>query len=161
MSLSRSLFESSHSVVMGYGYAYCARCGEHISNCRYEDIKQWMRTPCQGDDYSSVLSQSRGEVVRVPRRLRIWVADRLLHDSHELRVFRHLFFCQACGKVAGLRVMQLGSECLPLVAADFSGRYVPHGVRNLRRLGQQRLPQGTPCWPDQVPVSLRGHQILL
>ena len=97
----------------------------------------------------------------VPQSLSVRIAGRVLHSSHKLRVYRHLYFCTECGKIAGIRVQQLADLCKPLQVSDLSGRQVPAGTRNLRRLAQGELPFGSPFWPDQIPLQWRGHTITL
>ena len=97
----------------------------------------------------------------VPPQYTVRVAGTVLHRSHTLQVYNHLYFCVSCGKIAGHRVQQLGEVCDPLGEAAVWGRQIPTGVRNLRRIRQGLVPQGTPYWPKAIPLAIRGHTVSL
>ena len=67
--------------------------------------------------------------VRVPVGFAIQVAGKDLHISHDIWVYKHLYFCRQCGRVAGWRVVQLGGACEPIPLSTT-------GARNLRRLSE-------------------------
>ena len=107
---------------------------------------------CGGTHLADLLGQGEAKPAKVPSHFVIRVAKKILHSSHDLWVYRHMYFCKACGRVAGLRVVQLGARCEPSPISTT-------GVRNLRRLRQGQLPYGSPYWPMQVPLALRGHSV--
>ena len=153
-------FLSAHSPVMGHRSGHCAKCGQYASGIDTV-LRQWLLSPCGGTEFSAVLAASSVRPNRVPSHLSVRVAGKVLHETHDLKVYRHLYYCTSCGKVAGHRVQQLGEPCAPLAAHLYSGRSVPTGVRNLRRLATGDLPQGSPFSPDMIPMALRGHSITL
>ena len=157
---SRAVFLPAHSPVMGHRSGHCAKCGSHASGTD-TILRQWLLSPCGGTEYSVVLIASAVRPASVLEHMMVRVAGKVLHSSHHLKVYRHLYYCTTCGKVAGCRVQQLGATCAPLGAHDYSGRQVPTGVRNLRRLAEGQLPQGSPFWPDAMPLALRGHTLTL
>ena len=120
-----------------------------------------MLSPCGGQAHAELLESSEKRPVAVPPQYRVRVAGFFLHASHTLQVYKHLYFCVECGKVAGHRVQQLGEACSPLGQVAVWGRQVPTGVRNLRRIRQGLIPQGTPYWPSAIPVAIRGHTVSL
>ena len=75
--------------------------------------------------------------VKAPPTFQVQVAGKPLRHTHELQVYRHLYFCKACGRVAGLRVMHLGAQCDPIPISTT-------GERNLRRLREGLRQYGTP-----------------
>ena len=160
MPLEQAIFLSKHVPVFGFRSVLCAKCGEYASGT-HTALLQWLFAGCSGNDYSQMLGRSRTQPMPVPMNLSVRIAGRVLHCSHRLRVYRHLYYCTECGKIAGIRVQQLADPCKPLGVSDLSGRQVPAGTRNLRRLAQGELPFGSPFWPDQIPLQWRGHTITL
>ena len=160
LPLSRVLFLSAHTPILGFKSGLCARCGSFVRGTT-DNLRQWLLSPCEGNDYAELLENSVGKPVAVPPQYRVKVAGVALHESHTLQVYKHLYFCVDCGKVAGHRVQQLGEACSPLGQGVVWGRQVPTGVRNLRRIRQGLTPQGTPYWPSAIPVAIRGHTVSL
>ena len=160
LPLSRAIFLSPHTPILGFQTAHCAACGSHARG-NITTLRQWILTPCSGMMHADLLQEYVFRPARVPHFYTVRVAGKLLHATHQLKVFKHLYFCVACGKIAGHRVQQLGEPCVPLPVGSDSGRQVPTGVRNIRRLKQGLLPQGTPWWPSDIPLALRGHTITL
>ena len=160
MPFEQAIFLSNHVPIFGHKAVQCAKCGDFASGS-HTALLQWLSSACRGDDYSQMLGKSQAQPMPVPSCLSVRIAGRVLHDSHRLRVYRHLYYCTECGKIAGIRVQQLADPCRPLEVSDLMGRQVPAGTRNLRRLAKGELPFGSPCWPDQIPFQWRGHTITL
>ena len=139
--------------MLGYKKAMCAKCGGSVHG-DVANIRRWMLSECGGTEFTALLFKAGGQPVKVPAGMQIQVASKTLHSSHDLYVYKHLYFCNDCGKVAGLRVVQLGGACVPVPKTTT-------GVRNLRRIRQGLLPYGTPFWPSDVSFALRGHTIQL
>ena len=86
---------------------------------------------------------------RVPQGVEVLTGKHHLHSSHELRVFKGLYYCTRCGCYASSAPKRLKSECLGLGKA---GRAV------LARIQGGLLPPGLRAWPDElVEQALSRH----
>ena len=131
LPLSRVLFLSTHTPILGFKSGLCASCGSFVEGT-IDDLRQWLLSPCGGQDYAELLQESVGKPVAVPPQYRVRVAGVVLHESHTLQVYKHLYFCVECGKVAGHRVQQLGEVCSPLGQGVVWGRQVPTWGQKLK-----------------------------
>ena len=147
-----AIFMSQHTPIVGHKPIHFAACGGHqVGNNIHP--RQWLLRPCSGTHRADMLSESAYHPVDVPHHYTIRVAGRTLHATHRLGVYEHLSYCKDCGKVAGHRVVHLADPCDP--------EPTPTGVRNLRRIRQGLRPYGTPWWPNDIPIVLRGHCVTL
>ena len=160
LPLSRALFLSPHVPILGYQSGLCAACGSYAKG-NIVALRQWILSPCRGKAHAELLGCSERRPIAVPPQYTVRVAGVVLHSSHTLHVYNHLYFCVECGKIAGHRVQQLGEVCAPLGEVAVWGRQIPTGVRNLRRIRQGLVPQGTPYWPSAIPIAIRGHTVSL
>ena len=156
LCLSRAIFLSPHTPIFGFRPFHWAACGSAARGFIVV-LRHWLLSACSGTPLADLLGCSEVRPASVARHFTVRVADKVLHPTHSLQVLRHLYFCIACGKVAGRRVQQLGEACVPLPGEATFGRQIPTRVRNLRRLRHGRLPYGTPWWPSFIPLALRGQ----
>ena len=115
----------------------CVAC---LAGCAgsFADRSQWLGTHCTGIPEPLEVRKIRTPN-KVPQGGQVWVAGVRVHDSHNLFVYRGLYFCRACGFLAGHRVDRLRAPCVKVPTEQ--------GRRNLARLARGQLPHGTPCWP--------------
>jgi len=89
---------------------------------------------------------------RVPAdALPVVIKGKEVHGTHELALFRGLYFCRKCGMYSASRVAKLASECLP------PNRFAA-GI--LLRIQRGLLPSGMKAWPDQI-VAFGGMAMAL
>ena len=117
-------------------------------------VRAWMRSPCPGADalptpHPVGLAPVLPRPVQVPAAAMVMVAGTVLHPSHQLMQHRGLYYCSLCGYVAGHRALKLVQPCT-------GGNC--HSRRVVARILRDRLPPGTPCWPE---VGSRARQVQL
>ena len=76
-----------------------------------------------------------------------------IHDSHDLRNHRGLWYCQVCGAAGSKRFTTrgLGGECQP----PTEGR-----LRTLTKLRAGDLPYGHRAWPDEAEEERTGLELV-
>ena len=70
------------------------------------------------------------------------VGSKSIHVSHKLNIFKGLMYCRRCGCRASTKgasfIKKLSHPCMPPGA---------HGLENLKRLSQGKLPRRVTQWP--------------
>ena len=77
----------------------------------------------------------------LPTSAVVFVAGVRLSASHTLSYFRGLYFCTACGHVAGARARKLAHDCPKVCLGS--------GLRVLRDIQSGKLPWGMKAWPAE------------
>ena len=141
---------SSQHTVRTLGWVlHCVRCLRH-SPAGAQAARSWLASPCRPD---AVLSQTmRFAAIRptvVPRGTRVVIGRATVHESHELHVYRGLYYCRLCGYHGSAKMQKLVATCTRL-----SGRAAIDRVLALKR---GRLPSGLREWPNEkkpTPLEL-------
>jgi len=143
-------FASPHIIVpptTHRGAYTCASCGP----CPFRHVEAqiiWFLKPClHAPAYDPLLrslfvSQATHSPRPVPSSMPIVIGNLRLHASHVLWLFRHVFFCRACGARAITSAKLLRSPC--------TGRAPPARAQVLSRLMAGELPWGFLSWPSSV-----------
>ena len=76
------------------------------------------------------------------------------HHTHEINVYRGLFYCKKCGAYGSDKPKKLTAACLPPPTADQGGSR--HWSRAIDRIRSGKLPAGTKTWPDERSKQRRA-----
>ena len=134
---SKLALQTKHRAAFLGESVYCVAC---LGGCtgNFAERAQWLGTPCPGFHEQLEVRRIRTPN-KVPQNSQVWVTGVRLHDSHDLYAYKGLYFCRACGFLAGHRVDRLRAPCVRVPTEQ--------GRRNLARLARGQLPHGTPGWP--------------
>ena len=149
--LSWFVLMSSHSVVLHSCGATCSVCLQGIRSSVSSDLRHWLLSRCPGTPFDPSQIDGHGTSRYLPDGMSVWIACRRIHSSHCLRVFRGLFYCVICGRMAGTRLYRLVSPC--------PGKSTYSGRRSQSALSHGNLPWGLRTWPSQR--TAKGMRLLL
>lgn len=140
---------SPHKLIPVGSVWHCSVCLESRHRS-LSDFKAWISTECKPTEPLSVCRREASvRHSRVPQGVEVLTGKHVLHSSHELRVFRGLYYCTRCGCYASSAPKRLKSECQGLGKA---GRTV------LSKIQRGLLPPGLRAWPDElVEQALSRH----
>ena len=129
---------SSHSIVVapdGTSMS-CRGCGAKVSSLG-NFCKKWLAASCAVPlDISNVLKYQQKQLGNS-----IQVGNSMTHPSHNICIYRGLFFCKICGARGPSKLVNLSDPCEPAKAGSY-------GRANLNAIRQGKKPQGLSVWPD-------------
>jgi hypothetical protein len=144
-ALSYFVLRSRHFVSTSGKYWYCTSCLTHCCGPS-SDIRVWLLSACPAAPAQHIVfGLLRPEKVF----LHPIVNGVALHLSHDLWVYRRVYFCRTCGAYACFGVGHLRSQCRGYMA-DSTYYFV-------LALLEGRRPGKIPAWPDALPA----RQIIL
>ena len=118
------------------------------ATCKPQDPRweNWLVSPCTPNwVVLGAIRLSSNSPVDLDSRVRVLILGRAIHASHDLAVYRGLFFCKSCGRVASARLKALWHVC-PKEATKAGS-----GVISALQKGQR--PWGLSSWPDRRPIK--------
>jgi len=139
-TLTAALLQSRHRVVqfsVPGAALYCTSC---CSSSAASGKFAWLASPCRG---GAELASLRGPV-QVGRRP-VCIGGKLVHSSHELKVYSGLYFCCRCGHYGGSKLRDLKGPC--------SGFRLPGNQAS--RIERGLLPSNLARWPS-LPSGRRA-----
>ena len=132
---------SSHKLVLVGSMWHCSVCLESRHRA-LSDVRAWMSSECLPTEPLAVCRrEATVRHSRVPQGSEVLTGKHVLHPSHELRVFRGLYYCTRCGCYASKAPKRLKSECVGLSKT---------GSAVLSRIQRGLLPPGLRAWPDEL-----------
>ena len=149
--ISQAIMWSEHNVARSRDTGSCTTCLGSPSSPGLTAFREWLSTPCPGAHIPLARSGARPQ--RLPDGSTLAIRGVRTHPSHLLAVLRGWFYCTRCGRVAGLRVRLLGTQCPGLPNRS--------GHNTLVSLRAGHLPRGRLCWPDQASSSGGGPLLAL
>ena len=120
-------------------------CSECAQSCHAGavDFRNWL-VRCQPDlAMRAVVREQAARPVSVPGGRVVRVGKLVLHDTHQLAVYRQLWYCKVCGAVATAKAKKLTRPC--------TRELTVHGKRVLSSIsrGTRAPPEGLRVWPDE------------
>ena len=144
-TLTSAALSSQHNVTAIGKVLHCFACHQHSASGAVA-ARAFLATPCKPDAIMSSLYKA-GAVrpTRMPRDRAIQVGRQVVHDSHEILIFKGLHFCKRCGCYGVKRLLSLAQPCEP------AGKTPEHTqrIRNaVLLLLQGKLPRGVAEHPN-------------
>ena len=132
--LEELIARTEHKLFTSGDRQVCTRC---LSGFSVKDpcIRHWLRLSCRS---SMIGSTSRPNPL--PHTDAFHIGNQTVHHSHTLRQHKGLIYCKSCGYLAGTKIHKLAEPCEPPKA---------YGKRNLKNIGDDRLPYSITEWPTQ------------
>ena len=119
---------------------HCNLCIQSM-NERSPLFREWLASPCDPDSsLVRTLQAGNSRPTRLSASSAIVIGRQPVHGSHELHVYRGLYFCRLCGYHAHAAARRLAAACL--------GRTAPGAARRARTLLSGKLPSGLAAWPN-------------
>ena len=136
---------TDHEPVIEANGAHCVLCWAGCGRGTRQ-LHHWPSTPCMPIFESADAQASSLDFVRLPRRMHVQLKGKLLHESHDLRMYRGMIFCHSCGFYAGNHAKKLTASSLVASGEEPTAQ----GTACLRRLARGLTPHPTVLmWPDQ------------
>ena len=131
---------------------HCYVCHKHSSSTA-AGRRQFLQSPCNvNHDLVNAIFLGRARPISIPQGTKVQVGRRALHDSHQLHVYRGLYFCGLCGYSAATKAQMLVDKC------EVRGKAAKQRVS---RLFNGNLPSGLANWPNEVSDTKPGASLLL
>ena len=92
---------------------------------------------------------------RIPNDKQIMVGNAVIHSSHQVMLYRGLYFCRHCASWAIKKLENLASPCDP------SGRGPEDAMRKgkaVLQLLRGKLPRGCAAFPNSTPKLLELNE---
>ena len=145
LNIPQAVLASEHDAVIESNGAHCVLCWTGCGRGTRQ-LHQWLSTPCTPIFESEFAQASSRDFMCIPRRVQVQFKGKLLHESHDLRMFRGMLFCHMCGFYASNHAKKLLEPCLVATGAERTAQ----GTACLRRLSRGLTPHPTVVsWPDR------------
>ena len=144
LNIPQAVLASEHDAIIEANGAHCVLCWTGCGRGTRQ-LHRWLLTPCTPIFESDEAQASSRDFVRIPRRMQVQFKGKLLHESHELRMYRGMVFCSLCGFYASNHAKKLLDPCMVAGGAERTAQ----GKSCLRRLAKGLTPHPTVHrWPD-------------
>ena len=116
-------------------------------------LQEWLSAKCLPNyELQAVLAKATSQPQTCSRQAgveqEVYIGGKFKADpSHDLGVFRGLFYCSKCGAYGGLRPRRLRLPCKP-PDARLQQTKKPHWRYAIDRIRSGLLPSGLLQWPD-------------
>ena len=141
MSRDALIMQSSHQVTLSRGVLHCHRC-HTTSPVEQGAARRWLASQCVPNTaLIRTLVAGTTKPTAVPQGQMVIVSRQTIHHSHQLAVYRGLYFCTRCGYHGSKKLQKLTGECSGMVGK---------AINRVLALRQGNLPSGLDSWPNDV-----------
>ena len=145
LAASSNIIRSQHRCVYMGKLLHCDLCFQ-FSPVGSAQKNAWLTAPCV-PDRAMMRTMYFGAIkpTRLHAGASVKVGRTQIHSTHELAVYKGLYFCMQCGYHASKKAQHLANPCMRASAKGHTER----------RLGLLRgkLPSGLSHWPNDAPAS--------
>ena len=139
------IFSTQHDFVVLTRTLHCNKCLKHSGASEDSRVK-FLMSPCI-PNLTMVRNITLGNArpIAIRNKGDIQVGRSLLHQSHDLFVFKGLYYCGKCGYCASAKAQKLLGECTERGEA---------AAKRVLALKRDKLPSGLLSWPSEQASAL-------